>query len=225
MMSTLIVIPTQKEVTSFIQACADLGISFTNEMIGRLSCARSEDVELTIACGGLGKAQFGITTQHLIDCGSRWDLVICTGAAGGLSDSLSIGDIVVGNETVEYDFIKQFGAPVLPRFPATADALQKYQMIATRERWPFDIYFSTIASGDQDVVDEPVRSDISSRTQAMVVAWEGAGGARACVFNEVPFIEIRCVSDAANSSAASDFRSNLGTVMGNLASYITADCG
>jgi adenosylhomocysteine nucleosidase len=54
------------------------------------------------------------------------------------------------------------------------------------------------------------------------VAWEGAGGARACKFSQVPFVEIRGVTDKADHSAPSDFESNLALAMNNIAALIIA---
>lgn len=58
-------------------------------------------------------------------------------------------------------------------------------------------------------------------TGALAVAWEGAGGARACHFSGIPFVEIRGITDRADSDAASDFEANLGSAMGNVARLIT----
>ena len=173
-----------------------------------------------IACGGLGKVQFGLSTRHLIDCGPTWEWVVCAGAAGGLSKSLSIGDIVVGEETVEYDIRNHFGPPLLPSFPASPLLLVRYQESSARNRWLFNTHFGVIASGDQDVVEEQVRREIVELTKALAVAWEGAGGARACQFSDVPFVEIRGISDKANDDAPSDFEDNVPLVMRNLAEFI-----
>jgi adenosylhomocysteine nucleosidase len=54
-----------------------------------------------------------------------------------------------------------------------------------------------------------------------VVAWEGAGGARACQFSGLPFVEIRGVTDSANSTASADFARNLHHALCNVAAVIT----
>ena len=64
------------------------------------------------------------------------------------------------------------------------------------------------------------QEELRRRTDALAVAWEGAGGARACQFSAVPFVEIRGVTDGANSSAAADFAANLETAMRNVATLI-----
>jgi adenosylhomocysteine nucleosidase len=54
------------------------------------------------------------------------------------------------------------------------------------------------------------------------VAWEGAGGARACAFSQVPFVEIRGITDTADHNAASSFETNLALAMGNIAQLLVA---
>ncbi|MCB0126353.1 MAG: hypothetical protein KDE58_29045 [Caldilineaceae bacterium] len=54
----------------------------------------------------------------------------------------------------------------------------------------------------------------------MAVAWEGAGGARACQFSDVPFVEIRGITDNANQTAAADFERNLQASLHNVATTI-----
>src|SRR5215831_10908554 len=53
-----------------------------------------------VASGGHGKTQFAVQAQYLIDRFPAVELVICAGAAGSLSSQLSVGDVVVGTETV-----------------------------------------------------------------------------------------------------------------------------
>jgi len=62
---------------------------------------------------------------------------------------------------------------------------------------------------------------IQQRTGAFAVAWEGAGGARACQFSQVPFVEIRGITDNANQRAAADFTKNLEAAQQNVATVIT----
>ena len=53
------------------------------------------------------------------------------------------------------------------------------------------------------------------------MAWEGAGGARACAFNGVPFIEVRGITDGADHAAATDFEANLTLALGHVAELVT----
>ena len=76
------------------------------------------DLGLTIACGGTGKAQFALQTQHLLDTDAGWGLVICAGAAGALADEVIVGDVVVATATVEHDYQNKFNSRPIPRFKA-----------------------------------------------------------------------------------------------------------
>jgi len=178
------------------------------------------ELNLTLARGGVGKADFAVRTQHLLDCCSDWNLVICAGAAGGLVDDLTIGDVVVATTTVEHDYNNKFSRRPRPRFDgaqAIITPLQNLSLLAHS----FKVEFGVVASGDEDIVAAERRKSLREATGALAVAWEGAGGARACAFSQVPFIEIRGLTDAADHTAPSDFEKNLEVALGNVATLIT----
>ena len=218
-MKILVVIPLQEEIDPFLKVCAERGFQAEDSVIGRLPVVLFPDLGITLAHGGLGKVQFAVQTQHLLDACPDWDLVICAGAAGGLVDELSVGDVVVATETVEHDINNKFGEPLIPRFVGAATVIDGLRHVPLPPN-SFEVRFGPIASGDEDVVDVERKEDLHKLTGALAVAWEGAGGARACRFSDVPFIEIRGVTDSANKSAASDFEVNLETAMKNVATLI-----
>jgi adenosylhomocysteine nucleosidase len=215
-MKILTVIPLQKELDFFIQGCAEQGLAMETSTLGRLPITYLSGLGLTLAQGGLGKAQFAVQTQHLIDCGEGWDVVICAGAAGALDDRLSIGDVVVGTQTVEYDIRNKFGKPLLPQFDSAESVVEDFKRIEMTGS-SFKLHSGAIASGDEDIVDVGRRREVRELTGALVNAWEGAGGARASAFSHVPFVEIRGISDGANETAAQDFEKNLQMTMRNVA--------
>ncbi len=219
-MKLLVIFPIQRELDFFLQGCHDLGFAAEASTLGRLSVIHLPGLGLTLAAGGLGKAQFAVQTQHLIDCRSDWDAVFCAGAAGALDDRLAVGDVVVGTETVEYDIHNKFGEPLLPRFAGAAAVVNGFRDMAMADQ-PFTLHFGAIASGDEDVADAERRREVRSLTGALATAWEGAGGARAGHFSAVPFVEIRGISDGANETAPQDFRRNLSLTMRNVASAVT----
>ena len=59
--------------------------------------------------------------------------------------------------------------------------------------------------------------ELHTRTGALAVAWEGAGGARAAAFSDVPYLEIRGITDMADHDAASTWKPNVPHAMGNVA--------
>ncbi len=226
-MKILVVIPTQKEFNFFLAACAEMAGQAEYSRLGRVNVVQFADLGtrpksvLTLSRGGLGKVQFAVHTQHLLDAAPEWDLVICAGAAGALVNALSIGDVVVSTETVEHDINNHFRPPRLPRFNGAEGIISQLKRVSSTLS-SFQVHFGPVASGDEDVVDFERRTAIHQLTGALAVAWEGAGGARACQFSQVPFVEIRGISDGADSDAASDFLANLEQVMRNIATLIIA---
>ena len=220
-MKLLIVTPMQAEMNYFAGRCAARGFQPIPGATSRQPTLTIPGLNAIVARGGTGKAQYAAQTQHLIDSIDSPDLVICAGAAGALGKQLSIGDVVVATATIEHDFNEKFDVEPLPKFDSSPEVLEALGAVALPDRG-FNLYFGPVASGDEDVVDNARKEALRRATGALAVAWEGAGGARACHFSKVPFIEIRAVTDQADEDAPTDFRANLGIAMSNIADLMLA---
>ena len=218
-MRRLIITPMREELDFLLQGCTKRGFHAKSATVGRLPVVRIPDLDVTLARGGLGKVQFAVQTQHLLDTCSDWDLIICAGAAGALADEVSVGDIVVATTTVEHDYNNKFSERDLPKFDGARTAIADLKSVS-HSTDTFSVHFGPIASGDEDVIDTERKRTLHESTEALAVAWEGAGGAKACVFSGLPFVEIRGVTDTADHNAASDFEDNLGVAMSNLSTLI-----
>ena len=185
----------------------------------KIKAAYIPDWRALVAPGGHGKTQFAVQAQYLIDRLSSIELVICAGAAGSLAPDLSVGDVVVGTETVEHDYRLLFATRPLPRFPGHAPSIDALRLLAHGISG-FHIAFDVIASGDEDVVTSKRAHEIRDQTGAACVAWEGSGAARAALFNGIGSLEIRAVTDAADKEAPQRFDANLPIAMENLASLL-----
>lgn len=204
-----------------MQGCTEHGYQTENSVAGRLPVVRLPGLGITLARGGTGKTQFAVQTQYLLDTCTDRDLVICAGAAGGLIDDLSIGDIVVATKTVEHDYNNRFNKRPIPSFDGAQTAIAGLRRVSLLPN-SFKVHFGTVASGDEDVIGTERRRNLHQSTGALVVAWEGAGGARACAFSSVLFLEIRGVTDTANHNAPSDFEAYLEVALKNIATLITS---
>lgn len=214
----------KEELDLLLQGFTKRGFRAESSTTGRLSVVQLSDLRVTLAPGGLGKAQFALQTQHLLDTRSDWDVIICAGAAGALGNKVSVGDVVVATTTVEHDYNNKFNKRPLPKFDGAGTIISDLKSVSQSLN-SFRVHFGPIASGDEDVVETERGRELHESTGALAVAWEGAGGARACAFSSVPFVEIRGITDAANRTAASDFAENLGVAMDNLAILITSWIG
>ena len=223
-MRRLIITPMKEELDFLLQNSTTAGFHAESAKIGRLPVVRVPDLGVTLARGGLGKVQFALQTQHLLDTCNDWNLVVCAGAAGALVDKVSVGDVVVATTTVEHDYNNKFNERPLPKFGGAPTIIADLKSVSQSVN-AFSVHFGPIASGDEDVVETERRRTLHESTGALAVAWEGVGGAKACAFSNVPFVEIRAVTDTADLNAASDFEQNLEIAMSNLAALVAAWVG
>lgn len=218
-MTILAVIPIAQEFDAMMEAMAEFGCAAKERRVGRLTAAEFDGGRLIIAQGGLGKAQFGVQTQHLLDNITGIDAVVCAGTSGGLTDDLDRGDVVIATQTVEHDFNRGSALITLPlpTFPGDAALIGAIRALSARKEFPFTLHFGGVASGDEGVANRNRAQEISAATDAIAVAWEGAGGARAAQLSDIPFLEIRGISDGAGESAFEEFWQNIPSTIRNVA--------
>src|SRR5262252_8531405 len=221
-MRTLIVLPLQAEIDHLSGALQANGLRLERTAAGRLDVVSLPEIGTVLARGGHGKAQFALHTRHLLDHAGHVDLVICAGAAGALVEGIAVGDVVVGLRTVEHDFQSRFSGRPAP--VCDAAAIQSLRELVPSEAG-FALHFGDVASGDEDIVSVDRAQALQLATGALAVAWEGAGGARACAFSATPYLELRAVTDQANVEASSHFAQNLPAAMRNLACLVIAWLG
>jgi len=174
-------------------------------------------MNLDLAIGGHGKVQFALSTQLLVQKFNP-SLVICAGGAGRLDSRLNPLDVVVGDVTIEHDFCLRFINRPLPRFPGDHSRLERLRGMNSWDG--FNLHIGILASGDEDVIDSERAAELRTTTGAMAVAWEGAGGARAARLHGVPFLEIRAITDSADSDAPRAFAESVKFGMRNVADVI-----
>ncbi len=215
MSKTLIVTPLKKELSALTEYLISEG-HMMEELDGKTTSAWFRDFALVVSVAGHGKAQFAATTQYLIDSCGPFGLVIAAGAAGALDGSLLPGDVVIATDTVEHDFKMRFhGDSPAPRHPCSSEARVSIEHAHPKSS-SFRLHIGAIASGDEDVVDAERAKELHKQTDALCVAWEGAGGAKASQFNGIPFIEIRAVTDAADGEAPDSYRIHLADAVKNI---------
>jgi adenosylhomocysteine nucleosidase len=222
MASVLVAAPQIEEAEALINGFFDRGVSSEDVQIGTLKCSSVPVLDMLVAVGGNGKAQFGVQTQYLIDRCPEAKLLVCVGAAGRLVKTLAVGDVVVGTATIEHDYKERFIQEPLPCHEADPEVLMQFTRVASAREFPFRVFFGPIASGDEDIVDPIRAAETHVATQALCAAWEGSGGARAARFSRIGFLEIRAITDAADEHAAKAFHENLRSAVPNVADLIIA---
>lgn len=172
--------------------------------------------ECTLVKCGVGKVNSARTTQIMID-NFDIDYVINVGSAGGINPSLEIGDIVVANRLVQYDFdITGVGdyevgeiCDIGKYIESDNNLLKAMEKVAS-ELKDINIKFGTIASADRFFKDKEeaprIRKDFGN---AECTEMEGAAIAQVCFLDNIPFLVIRGISDVANGNNKVDFHKYL----------------
>jgi adenosylhomocysteine nucleosidase len=211
----LIVTPLQEEYDDLYDSLSALSLDSFQTQIGKLAVHHFPSANLTLARGGHGKTQFGIQTQYLLDH-AQFDLVICAGAAGAIAPQVKIGDLIIATTTVEHDYNLKFVKRPNPQFAGDANTITQLKALKLPQA-DFNVHFGIMAGGDEDVIEIARGAELRDLHDALGVAWEGIGGARACAFSEVPYLELRGATDTADHEAPVVFDVNLKIVMKNIA--------
>jgi adenosylhomocysteine nucleosidase len=207
---TLLIFPLKLEMDLFIKhLTATTGLDGAGErrQIQQFSIYRNQPLGLLCTFSGQGKVQMALSIQALCLALPEIQSIICGGTAGALSKDLKVGDIVVGESTFEHDFKVRSRHIPPPNFPADPQLLLKWRALNT-----LPLIFGKIASGDEDVLSAERRAELHGESQALCVAWEGAGGARASRFLKKPYIEVRVVTDL-GTDAKSEFEAHVDLAM------------
>ena len=159
---------------------------------------------------GMGKVSAALGAQVMITQFNP-DIIINTGCAGALAQEIEVGDIVLADNTVEWDLDtidlgNQRGyVSAMNKVVMTADKTitdQIAEVIGNNEK----AYRGTIASGDQFVsTDEQRNLILEAFPKALCAEMEGGAIGHVCEQNGVPFCIIRCMSDNANGDSGVDF--------------------
>lgn len=211
----LIVTPLKEEYDDLQHSLSALKLESHKNKIGKMEVQRFPALDITLARGGHGKTQFAIQTQYLLDH-ARFDLVICAGAAGALAPEVKVGDLIVATSTLEHDYNLKFVRRPHPQFAGDGKSIEQLKALKLPNA-RFRVHFGLMASGDEDVIDIKRGGELHRAHKALAVAWEGVGGARACSFSEVSYLELRGATDTADHAAPVVFDINLKIVMKNIA--------
>ena len=215
----LVVTPLREEFDCLARVFEQRWGSPEQRAVGKAQVHEYRAAGVTLARGGLGKVQYAVTTGHLLAHLPAVDLVVCAGVAGSLADRVRVGDVVVGTATVEHDFNPNFARA--PSFDCSPPHVAALRQMAGELQEPFQVHFAPVASGDEAIVDAARACALYAPTGALAVAWEGAGGARAAAFSDVPYVEVRGISDMADHAAMDVYEANIPEAMQNVAVIVT----
>ena len=178
---------------------------------------RLDGHRVVLAEAGVGKVNAATTATILADRFGCTALIL-SGVAGGLSDALDIGDLVVADRVIDIDYgritdeariLYQPGS--LP-FPGVT-AKPGYQLPGSiRQRLVTDlsgyegrVVVGTIVSGDAFLSSPRVRDLLVGDWSALAVEMEGAAVCGVAERFGLPWLIVRALSDRAGEDSAMDF--------------------
>lgn len=165
---------------------------------------------------GIGKVNAARCTQIMID-NFHPDYIINSGIAGGIDASLSVGDIIIGEELVQHDFdVTAFGHAkgylctgerddVPTVFHSDKKLVYLLESSAKEAGGSGKVRTGRIASGDIFVADRTLKESISHEFKAAAAEMEGAAIAQTAAYADIPFVVLRVISDQADGEAAESF--------------------
>ena len=115
-MPIAVITPISEEFNALSRALEQHWQDRDVRQVGRVQAHAYRCGEVILAQGGLGKVQFAVTTQHVLDNLHNPTFMVCAGVAGSLTRDVTVGDVVIGTTTVEHDFNSKQPDARLPRF-------------------------------------------------------------------------------------------------------------
>ena len=149
---------------------------------------------------GIGKVNAARTTQILIDK-IGVDYIFNIGVAGGISNDLQVGDIVIGEKIVQHDFD-------ITAFNHKKGYIPNVGVYIESDKMLINIASNVITEGVKGVIatsdifcsENNMAKKINDKFGALCVEMEGASIAQVCYLCNIPFIIIRSISDVPNNN-------------------------
>jgi adenosylhomocysteine nucleosidase len=178
-----------------------------------------EGKQITLVQSGMGKVQAAAATQMLINQFAP-DAIFSCGTAGSLEPSYQIGDIIVGERTMQHDYgfllpgtFVPFGfqmqinkkAKFLKEFSADSYLLNLAKSVGDHWEDQSRIRYGLVLTGDQVILASEKRQVLADQFGATAVDMESAAMAQIACLSNVPFLTVRGISDFANETFPIDF--------------------
>ena len=179
-------------------------------------------IALTIAWSGWGKVSAARAATRLIAINKeeKLDLIIFTGVAGGIKNTLKQWDIVIPNEVVQHDFDAQ---PIFKKYFIPALGIDKIIASKKFNKWVSQILSKNlsakelkkfgkidnglIATGDSFISDKNTIKELKKNLPNIsAVEMEGAAVAQVAEQEKINWLIIRVISDNADESAEENFK-------------------
>lgn len=167
--------------------------------------------ETVIAKCDPGKVNAAICAEAMIIKYSP-EMIINVGVAGSLSNELDIGQIAIGESSVQYDmdtsplgdpkgFVSGIGTV---EFECDKEIVKKF-IFAAKNCDDLKYCTGRIATGDRFVASDGIKNEIIKDFDCIACEMEGAAIGHVCAVNKIPYGILRAISDKADGSSHMDY--------------------
>lgn len=192
---SLIIVAMDEELSAFLN-----GLDFPYSEINVLNEVGysfiKHNKEYIVIKGKIGKSS---TSLYLGRLSMIYDIerIFNLGTAGGVSNLLNVGDVVVASEVLYHDVdVEAFGYPFgqVPGFPLTypcdSNFLDKKLIFDD-----FKVYQGRISSGDSFITKKNIDNYPIKKFNSFAVEMEAAAVGQSAYQLNIPFVVIRSISD------------------------------
>ncbi|MDA8026237.1 MAG: 5'-methylthioadenosine/adenosylhomocysteine nucleosidase [Actinomycetota bacterium] len=173
----------------------------------------SDSVEIGVVVSGIGKVNAAAATSRLISEFEPEEVVVI-GLSGALTEDLSVGDIVIADKVVQYDFdlrplekqLGQLPGRKSPYLTCDIRAIERWIKVATDlcandGGTSREVRVGGVATGDRIVSDRRLKELIlQGFPDVICVEMESGAVGQVCEANGVPFSIVRVISDFADDT-------------------------
>ena len=199
------------------QSCKKiLKLDDETELAGRIISSRKEkDIEVIAVSAGAGKIHCASATQSIIDK-FQPNFIFDVGAAGSLSEKLSINNIVCAEYSFEYDVCPGDVLTKMPDDLKTSTVLNKAsskEVLKEFSKWVREtmgsiIKIGNIASWEKDVDSKELRRELHEKLNAIACNWETSSVLKTAQLNGIKSLSFRVITDNADEHMNDDYEEN-----------------
>ena len=165
--------------------------------------------ELILVQSGLGKVNAAVVTTLLIekfDC----EFLLFSGVAGRIDPGINIGDVIIGDSLIQYDYGTLKNREILPFRPGNIPIGESKNEIEFRlspkirrkiTASLLNVRMGKILTGDVYLQCEETQKELFEKYGAQAIDMEGAAVAQVAEQFGIPSVVVRCLSDLAGADS------------------------
>ncbi len=165
--------------------------------------------ELILVQSGLGKVNAAVVSTLLIEK-FECELLLFSGVAGGIDPGIEIGEVIIGESLIQYDYGTLKNRELLPFRPGSIPTGESKKELEysldpkikhkIKVSLP-NVRMGIILTGDVFLQCEETQKELFEKYGAQAIDMEGAAVAQVAEQFGIPAIVVRCLSDLAGADS------------------------